>query len=102
MCAARNDPSPQGASYRLKPSAILLYVTVPLLPLFGLVAFFAYWCLWQFAAPSWWQSVMYWVALAALYVSSTFSVARLYAQRILSGAGIVIERFPGNGGKDRG
>ena len=93
----------QGASYRLKPSAVLLCVALPLLPLFALISLFAYGCLVQVVALAWWQAVLYWAALAALYVSNVFSVARLFAHRILSGAGIVIETRPRNdGGSHRG
>ena len=98
-------PKPPGpsAGYRLKTSSVLLCVTLPLLPLFALVSWFAYWCLLQVTSPPWWQLVLYWTALAALYVSNTFSVARLFAHRILSGAGIVVEAFPDEqGGSRRG
>lgn len=97
-----DNRSAAGARYRLKASAVWLCVTLPLLPLFALVSLFAYWCLWQVRPPAWWESVLYWAALAVLYVSSTFSVARLLAHRILSGAGIVIVPFPEDGGNDRG
>ena len=92
------DGMERGAGYRLKPSAILLCVSLPMLPLFAMVSLFAYWCLLQFASPPWWQSVLYWLALAALYISSTFSVARLFAQRILSGAGIGVDAIPSKDG----
>ena len=86
------DPPTKSMAYRLKSSAILLCLVLPLLPLFALVAAFAYWCLLQVQPLAWWQSVLYWLVLATLYASTTFSAARFFAQRILSGQGIVIEK----------
>ena len=89
--------------YRLKPSAVLLCVALPLGPLFALISLFAYGCLVQVVPLAWWQAVLYWAALAALYVSNVFSVARLFAHRILSGEGIVVNARPQEkGGSHRG
>jgi hypothetical protein len=92
----------QSVGYRLRASAVLLCVALPLLPLFGLLATFAYWLLLQAGPVSWWQSALYWAVLAVLYASNIFSVARFFAQRILSGQGIVLLAQDKDGGNRDG